>query len=403
MQEGKESVADWSKAEYLRNIISLSLKIPIWWIQKIVFAFTKVKENQIIIYSLKQHGYCCNLKYLTEYLRKKNNQQYSVLWVVKRPEDYDDIQKHGIDVAMLYSVKHWIYRFFSKVVITNDDFYALCLKRKEQIYVNTWHGAINYKKIGYPSLKFANRFQKKIFELNNPQPDIFISGSRAFTESTAYAFGFDQKVFLPSGLPRNDIFFRNTNELKKHVKSKLGIPEETKIVLFAPTFRSSKKRVDLEGYSTELCDCLAKKFGGKWIFLIRQHYFTDRNNSNENGLFDVTGYEDMQELLISADCLISDYSSCMWDYSFTEKPCFCYAPDIKDYEKNDRSFFIEPEEWPYPLSRYYLELKKNITNFDYEKYKQAVIRHHEKMGAYDRGNASEQIMQAIENIKMREI
>ena len=43
----------------------------------------------------------------------------------------------------------------------------------------------------------------------------------------------------------------------------------------------------------------------------------------------MTDYPDMQELLAAADMLITDYSSCIWDYSFLYRPCFLYTPDLR--------------------------------------------------------------------------
>ena len=49
--------------------------------------------------------------------------------------------------------------------------------------------------------------------------------------------------------------------------------------------------------------------------------------------FDATRYDDMQELLAAADAVISDYSSLMFDYGLTKRPCFQFATDIAAYEK----------------------------------------------------------------------
>ena len=40
---------------------------------------------------------------------------------------------------------------------------------------------------------------------------------------------------------------------------------------------------------------------------------------------EVSDYSDMQELLCAADILITDYSSSIWDFSYTKKPCFLYT------------------------------------------------------------------------------
>ena len=47
---------------------------------------------------------------------------------------------------------------------------------------------------------------------------------------------------------------------------------------------------------------------------------------------------DMTEYLIVSDVLITDYSSSMFEFIITGKPCFLFCPDLDNYEKNERGF-----------------------------------------------------------------
>lgn len=395
LHKGKEKLPAWSRKEYILSSCSLMLKLTFREFQRLSF-FLPLKRNRIVVYSLKQHGYSCNLKYLTEYIRSAFPGKYEILWIVKRPQDVSDIRKHGYPAALLHSWKHIQYRLRAGIVLTNDEFYLLFPKRKGQIYVNTWHGAINYKKIGYEGLEFSNKLQKKAFQLSNPAPDIFVSGSRSFSETTARAFGFNKDIFLACGLPRNDVFFRNTSQLQKQVKLKLGIPTQAKVLLYAPTFRTGNKQIEIGFPFGRLRDSLQTRFGGDWFIMIRQHYFIEGSGFQTGpGILDVTEYNDMQELLLCADCLISDYSSCMWDFSLTEKPCLSFAPDLARYDRMDRSFFVDPSAWPYPICKTASELYASILNFDFKDYHEKVRNHHRDMGSYDTGNACVKLMDAI--------
>ena len=57
------------------------IKLPIWALQWLLF-WIPMKQNRIIIYSMKQRGYSCNLKYLNEYLKTRSAENYEILWVV---------------------------------------------------------------------------------------------------------------------------------------------------------------------------------------------------------------------------------------------------------------------------------------------------------------------------------
>ena len=256
--------------------------------------------------------------------------------------------------------------------------------------MNTWHGAINYKKIGYAGLAFTNPIQKLIYAMNNPCPDLFISGSRSFTDTTSASFGFPREVFLEAGLPRNDILCHGDDAVKAAVKAALGIPVEKKLVLYAPTFRKGGFGPGQGMDFARLRQALSARFGGEWVVLLRQHYFVRERSERADGLLiDVSGWEDMQELLLSADCLLSDYSSCMWDWLLTGKPCFVYAPDLAAYTAEDRSFFIPVEKWPYPISTDMEGLEGAIRDFDPSDFAVRASGHRAEFGSHDRGTACE--------------
>ena len=393
---GKEQLNRWSWKDYIKNSIMLASKIPMWLAQACLL-WKPMKTNRMVIYSLKQHGYSCNLKYLTEYLNREHPGEFEILWVVRNAEDLEALKKRGIPAALIHSKTHFRYRIQSKFVVTNDEFYPVFFKRPGQVYINTWHGAINYKKIGYAGLEFTNPIQELIYRMNNPCPDLFVSGSRSFTDTASESFGFPREIFLESGLPRNDILCLPGGGLKAQVKDRLGIPAEKKVLLYAPTFRKGGVGAGEDLDYRRLCHTLAQRFGGEWVVLLRQHYFvSQRREGMEDLLLDVSGYEDMQELIACADCLLSDYSSCMWDFLLTGNPVFVYAPDLKDYTAQDRSFFIPVEKWPYPMAQTQEELDEIIHTFDAAAFAQKASAHRAEFGSRDRGQACRMLTASIQ-------
>ena len=392
---GKERLNQWNWKDYVKNTVMLASKVPLWMMQACLL-WKPLKKNRIAIYSLKQHGYSCNLKYLTEYLREHHPEQFEMLWIVRHPEDLEALKKRGVPAVLLHDKAHFRFRMQAKFVVTNDEFYPVFFKRPGQIYVNTWHGAINYKKIGYEGLEFTNPIQKLIYRMNNPCPDLFVSGSRSFTETASQSFGFPKGVFLESGLPRNDVLCGNRNALKMAVKKRLGIPAEKKVLLYAPTFRKGGFGVGQELDERRLCQTLSQRFGGDWMVLLRQHYFVSQRQKDLEGvLLDVSGHEDMQELIACADCLISDYSSCMWDFLLTGNPVFVYAPDLASYTAEDRSFFIPVDQWPYPMAQSQEELDDVIRGFDPADFAEKTAAHRAAFGSHDQGHACQMLTEAM--------
>ena len=174
------------------------------------------------------------------------------------------------------------------------------------------------------------------------------------------------------------------------------LPDGAKVLVYAPTFRNSHSLdlydVDFEG----LKNALESRFGGQWVILLRMHYYMADKAMASNAPFlrNATEYPDMQDLLLCADALLTDYSSCMWDFSLMHKPCFLYARDIAAYQ-GERDFYTPIESWPFPLAADNDALEQVIASFDEEKYRTDAVRHHEELGSTESGTAARQCIERI--------
>ena len=114
-------------------------------------------------------------------------------------------------------------------------------------------------------------------------------------------------------------------------------------------------------------------------------------------MIDLTHYDDMQELLIAADVLINDFSSSMWDYMLTGKPCFIFAKDLDHYiETTD--LYTPISEWPFPIAKTNEQLAENILAFNNDEYKKRCEWHYELLGGCESGNATNLVCNKIEEL-----
>lgn len=351
------------------------------------------KDNRICCITLTRKGYVDNMRYVSQALMEKDS-DLEIVWITKYPKTCDSALEHGLRVVLYHTIKHFYLQFTSKIIISDDALYHGLIKRKKQIYLNVWHGGINYKQLGKEGITFEDPLMKKIFERKNPSPDYMVAGSRFFAENMKAAFGFGQTIFLKSGLPRNDVLFHNTS-LQGKVKEYYGIRSK-KVILYAPTFReqggiSLADRIDYE----RLTEAAHKRYGGEWVVLYRAHYFVQDIGSPNETVIDVSGYENMQELLIDTNILISDYSSCMWDFSFLYRPIIVYAPDEADYCMKERGLTEAGKRMPYPRSTSMGELLEIMETYDFAAGAIKLKEHHEEMGAYDTGDATKNITDFI--------
>jgi len=109
---------------------------------------------------------------------------------------------------------------------------------------------------------------------------------------------------------------------------------------------------------------------------------------------DLSGYHDMQDLLAMADVLITDYSSSIWDFSLTLKPCFLFIPDYEDYNR-ERGFDVLPKKWGFPYAMSNKELLDKIDNFNKEDFIKEMKKHQEKLGSFENGIATKRVIDLI--------
>lgn len=350
----------------------------------IISSFLPIKEKLLFI-SYSGRNFTCNPR--------------SIYGLIMQQKKYDSIivdksikKSNNNTTYVKYKSLSFFYQCLTaKVLITNDGFPIFLPKRKKQILINTWHGGGAYKKVDPKS-----KMQKAKYTLLYKDTDFFISSNNIFTHVMSKALGIDEKNFLNIGMPRNDIFFNKLQMINAagKVKKQLNLKDET-VILFAPTWRDDGREI-IENLTDEnILKAFEKRFNNNVRVLIRAHYHT--KNIQSKNLLDVSSYPDMQELLCAADILITDYSSCMWDFSLMYKPCFIYATDIDQY-KQERDFYTPMSEWPFPIAANNEELVSNIINFDEAKYIEKVKQHHKALGSYEDGHSCEKVCKLIADI-----
>lgn len=350
-------------------------------------------NHQIMFYAHRRRGIVCNPKYILEELMKSPD--YKLYWVSEYPESIPEDPRYE-------AVKYRSFQYFklfvqTKIYVTNDMLDELLYKRKGQVILGTWHGGGVYKRSGFSTA--LGRYQKYIFHLYYARIDYMLSDSKVNTELHSAEFQIPQKRFLEFGLPRNDMFYGNHPEIRYRVMDFYEIPDDAKILLYAPTYRKEKEKYQkyLSGDEVEIIlNALKKRFGGQWICIYRFHYFVSeqsipQSNRIRNGWL----YDNIQDLLYSADVFITDYSASMWDFSFTFRPVFLYTPDLKKYKQKDRGFYVPIDEWPYPQASDMQSLTTVIYNFDKNNYRNKLENHHKLFGMVQGGKAAKKTCEFI--------
>ena len=380
--------------QFLKIVIIYCLRILLR-----IFYIIPVEKRKIVFVSWMGRQYACNPKYLFEYMYNLYADKYIYVWCLRNK----DKLPHGfsnVKICGYFTFKYIYTMMTAKYIITNHAIEPYFPFRKNQNIIYTWHGGGAYKKVDDVEIFRNRRWSRNIMrDIRSKMITHVVSSCKRFTDSHCEVWNIPQSRFLPIGMPRNDVLFSDNMNIKEKVYKQYNISNDKKIVLYAPTYRGDHKSSKESEYIhkldiTGILKCLRDKYVKDFMFFFRTHYIIHDQYENTLNIISASEYPDMQELLCAADILITDYSSSIWDFSFTYKPCFIYAPDLKQYQE-EQGFYTPIEEWPFPLAETNEQLFDNIINFNENKYKQAIKKHHADLGSYENGTACEQFCRAV--------
>ncbi|MBG9444260.1 CDP-glycerol glycerophosphotransferase family protein [Cytobacillus firmus] len=357
-----------------------------------------LKKNKIVICNYTGKGYGDNGKSLSEEILSQGS-NYDIVWLLKKELINKSKFPPQIRIVQYGSLRGLYELATAKIWIDNcrKTFYPP--KRSEQFYIQTWHGGIALKKVEKDAESKLDSAYVEYAKRDSEMADIFISNSKFCTDMYRSAFWYENKI-IECGSPRCDSLINKSNTVKEKVKNHFKISNDVRILLYAPTFRANGSTAAYGIDFNKLCKVLEGKFGGKWCILIRLHpNVSSKGNFMDysSHIINATNYDDMYELLASSDILITDYSSTMFEFSFTKKPVFLYTSDIDAYIK-DRNFYFDLKSLPYPVAENNLELFTVLREFNESEYLVKLNKFLIGLGVYEEGNASTKIVEVIDKV-----
>lgn len=376
----------------------------------LMFRVFPIKKNKIVFCNLEgKGGYGCNPKYIAEelILRLKENGNFKLFWIA------DDLTKTFPKEINVTSNK-----FFSRVYhlctaeiwIDNSRKHLGTLKRKNQIYIQTWHGAIGFKPVGKLRKGEFPHIAYKVSKNDSKMINYFLSNSEWCTSICENGFLYSGNV-IKTGSPRCDILINRKKDQYEKIRDKYQLPTNAKIVMYAPTFRGGSqkalRKVSMKNVNIDfktLISTLEEGNNEEWFVFIRLHpqikdCFKEYNVGEHcEKVIDVTLEDDMYELLAGVDTLITDYSSVGFDASFMKLPVFIYADDLEKYSLERGELLWDLDSLPFPVSTSNEELINNIKTYNQKKYEERLSGFFEQVGLLEDGNASKRVVNLIERL-----
>lgn len=367
-----------------------------------------VDDKTIVFESFGGKNYSDSPKYIYEYMQQ-HYPQLNYIWVCTRPEqtvipgNAIKVQKGSRAYYQAYAkAKYWV---------SNARLPLYLNKKENQVYIQTWHGtplkrlANDMKVVRMPGTTTAN--YKKNFYSEASRWDYLVSPNRYSTNIFKTAFWMDEARIWEIGYPRNDVLVtrQNDTDYLNQIKRDLNLPEDKKVIMYAPTWRDDefvKKGQYLFDLKINLAN-LQKQIGDDYVILLRMHYLITNAldlNGYEDFAIDVSNYNDISELYLISDALITDYSSVMFDYGILKRPQFFFAYDIEKYDKGLRGFYMDyMNDLPGEIITDEFKLAEELKHIDKhkERYKDKIEKFYQDFCSLEKGHASQFIGDHIYN------
>ena len=376
------------------------------------FKYTnKVDEKVILFETYGGRSYTCSPKALYEEIIKDDYfKNYKFIWAFSDPNKHKIKNYKRTKIVKSGSKNYYKALSKSKYWVVNSIINESITKKPGQIYVQCWHGTPLKRlrcdiKVNGSALNTVDEIKKRN-DIDAKRFDYFISPSKFASEKFISAFNLKklnkESIIIEKGYPRNDSLFNRNKKDIEIIKKELNIPKDKKVLLYFPTFRDNQHKSGL-GYTYNLeidFDSLKDKFSKDYVILFRPHYFIANSfdfNKYKGFIIDVSKYDEINDLYLVSDALITDYSSVFFDYANLKKPMLFYMYDLDEYKNDLRDFYLDLKVLPGPISKTQEELEKDIENIDKikDKYKSKYDKFNKEFNYLDDGKSSSRVIKEI--------
>ncbi|WP_338211010.1 CDP-glycerol glycerophosphotransferase family protein [Lactiplantibacillus paraxiangfangensis] len=344
---------------------------------------------------------------------------------------YEALQKAHPDWRLVWGVKHrfieqarqdfpqitFVSRFSAKwlTIAPVANFWVFnarmpywLKKNRGTIYIQTWHGTplkrlgIDIANVTMPGIdteKYRHNFSSE-----SRRWDYLISPNQFSQDIFKRAFNF-QHQFLDYGYPRNDRLVKHAHDADtiRKIKQRIVGHQDGRVILYAPTWRDDffirkgMYKMDLPFRLSEL----TKQLGPDDVLIIRPHYLVAES-------IDITGFEDqvrlcvneeIDDLYLISDLLITDYSSVMFDFAILDRPMLFYPYDLTHYQDDIRGFYFDYQEVPGPIvttePEFLTAIQRFLADGTYPEYAAKMHAFQKKFTSWEKGTASDRVVQLM--------
>ena len=374
----KKRLAQYSKThprfrKCWKKILYTKRRIYYWWRGLGVTP----DEKTVVFNSFNGKTYGCSPKAVYEYMLTQDEfKDWTFIWAFKNAKKHRFLEENPNTIVVKQTARVYEKKLIrAKYWITNYRVPDHVWPQKDQVYVQCWHGT-PLKRLGYDLETSENAIDsiadiRKKYAMDAEKFNYILSPSGFASEKFTSAWNLketkmEDKV-MEIGYPRNDFLINHTQEDIRMIKEKLEIPEDKKVILYAPTWRENQ-HLPGEGYQFQLPVDFKRwreVLGGEYVVLFRAHYFISNSfdfEAFQGFVYDVSQMDDINPLYLAADVLITDYSSVFFDYANLRRPILFFMYDYEQYKHEMRDFYFDIHMLPGPVLMNQEEVLKTLKN-----------------------------------------
>lgn len=330
----------------MKNKIKRKIKFHLVRGLNFFFMIIPLKKNKVLFLSDQRDVLGGNLKCLYDSVDDK---KYNKILILKANNLTKRSKKDVI--KLLYHITT------SKYILLDDWNKIICMitRRKKQEIVQLWHGPGAFKTFGFSRVDCSKKINKYTMHRNYTKA---IVTSDKIRWCYAEGFGMNIENVKATGFPRTDCFFdkKYVSSIKKSFYDEYKEFKNKKIILFAPTYRGVNltkatydfDKIDFDKMYSELKDdyILIVKWHPAIYDKIKLGKIKVDYSKYKDFIYEFSDKRDINDILLIADILITDYSSVIFDYSLLNKPVIYYTYDLEEYKKT-RGLYYPFEDYVY--------------------------------------------------------
>lgn len=323
------------------------------------------KRGLVVFESHVGKQYSDSPRYIYEELSRRSPESPKV-WVLDRPHRFSD---PGTSVVTRLSPRYFWNLARAETWVFNQNAPHYLQRPPKATYIQTWHGT-PLKKMQHDLAQVFGRDEGYLDRVTaaTEQWTHLLSPSAYATAAFRSAFRYDGTV-VELGYPRNDPLVSADRDARAaEIRRAMLISEEQRVVLYAPTFRDDQ--FSTRGRFTFDLPMDFARFvqstPDDTILLLRLHTLISRGieipQELQGRIRDVSAYDEIQDLLLISDVLVTDYSSVFFDAAVLERPIVFYAYDLEQYRDRLRGFYLDYEsDVPGPVVTSEQELWESVS------------------------------------------